>query len=178
MCLKFAEMERRLGEIDRARAIYGHASQFCDPRTNAPFWQKWELFEVNHGNDDTFGEMIRIKRSVQAQYKYVIPTAIKLITDFLTFSTAPTSTSLHRKPLPGANSNPRQASKAKATMINAAQMPWRNWSVKLVLQLASWLPPAAQRAVTVLHLPAKSQLSPRPTPTLLILTWTMNRGRT
>ncbi|KAJ5412937.1 hypothetical protein N7465_005242 [Penicillium sp. CMV-2018d] len=68
MCLKFAEMERRLGEIDRARAIYGHASQFCDPRTNAPFWQKWELFEVNHGNDDTFGEMIRIKRSVQAQY--------------------------------------------------------------------------------------------------------------
>jgi pre-mRNA-splicing factor SYF1 len=69
MCLKFAEMERRLGEIDRARAIYGHASQFCDPRTNAPFWQKWEAFEVQHGNEDTFKEMLRIKRSVQAQYK-------------------------------------------------------------------------------------------------------------
>ncbi|KAJ5629648.1 hypothetical protein N7528_003305 [Penicillium herquei] len=68
MCLKFAEMERRLGEIDRARAIYGHASQFCDPRTNAPFWQKWEAFEVQHGNEDTFKEMLRIKRSVQAQY--------------------------------------------------------------------------------------------------------------
>ena len=70
MCLKFAEMERRLGEIDRARAIYGHASQFCDPRTNAPFWSKWESFEVQHGNEDTFKEMLRIKRSVQAQYKY------------------------------------------------------------------------------------------------------------
>ncbi|KAJ5527226.1 hypothetical protein N7451_003818 [Penicillium sp. IBT 35674x] len=68
MCLKFAEMERRLGEIDRARAIYGHASQFCDPRTNAPFWQKWEAFEVQHGNEDTFKEMLRIKRSVQTQY--------------------------------------------------------------------------------------------------------------
>ncbi|KAL4887477.1 hypothetical protein BJY04DRAFT_3088 [Aspergillus karnatakaensis] len=68
MCLKFAEMERRLGEIDRARAIYGHASQFCDPRTNAPFWSKWEAFEVQHGNEDTFKEMLRIKRSVQAQY--------------------------------------------------------------------------------------------------------------
>ncbi|PLB42068.1 mRNA splicing protein SYF1 [Aspergillus candidus] len=68
MCLKFAEMERRLGEIDRARAIYGHASQFCDPRTNAVFWQKWEAFEVQHGNEDTFKEMLRIKRSVQAQY--------------------------------------------------------------------------------------------------------------
>ncbi|KAF2838854.1 pre-mRNA-splicing factor syf1 [Patellaria atrata CBS 101060] len=68
MCLKFAEQERRLGEIDRARAIYGHASQFCDPRTSPQFWQKWESFEVQHGNEDTFKEMLRVKRSVQAQY--------------------------------------------------------------------------------------------------------------
>ncbi|KAG9774703.1 TPR-like protein, partial [Aureobasidium melanogenum] len=68
MCLKFAEMERRLGEIDRARAIYGHASQFCDPRREPGFWQKWESFEVQHGNEDTFKDMLRIKRSVQAQY--------------------------------------------------------------------------------------------------------------
>jgi pre-mRNA-splicing factor SYF1 len=32
MCLRFAALERKLGEIDRARAIYAHASQFCDPR--------------------------------------------------------------------------------------------------------------------------------------------------
>jgi pre-mRNA-splicing factor SYF1 len=68
MCLKFAEMERRLGEIDRARAIYGHASQFCDPRTTPEFWSKWQAFEVQHGNEDTYKEMLRIKRSVQAQY--------------------------------------------------------------------------------------------------------------
>ena len=69
MCIKFAEMERRLGEIDRARAIYGHASQFCDPRTSPDFWSRWEAFEVAHANEDTFKEMLRIKRSVQAQYK-------------------------------------------------------------------------------------------------------------
>lgn len=68
MCLRFADMEKRLGEIDRARAIYGHASQFCDPRTNPTFWAKWHAFEVQHGNEDTFKEMLRIKRSVQAQY--------------------------------------------------------------------------------------------------------------
>ncbi|KAL2023954.1 hypothetical protein VTK56DRAFT_189 [Thermocarpiscus australiensis] len=68
MCLKFADMEKRLGEIDRARAIYGHASQFCDPRTNPDFWTKWEQFEVQHGNEDTYKEMLRIKRSVQAKY--------------------------------------------------------------------------------------------------------------
>ena len=32
MCLRFAEMETKLGEVDRARAIYAHCSQICDPR--------------------------------------------------------------------------------------------------------------------------------------------------
>jgi hypothetical protein len=45
MCLRFAAMERKLGEIDRARAIYAHASQFCDPRTYPEFWKEWNSFE-------------------------------------------------------------------------------------------------------------------------------------
>jgi pre-mRNA-splicing factor SYF1 len=90
MCLKFAEMERRLGEIDRARAIYGHASQFCDPRTTPAFWSKWEAFEVQHGNEDTFKEMLRIKRSVQAQYKYVPLPISFLFCDLLLTRVAPT----------------------------------------------------------------------------------------
>ena len=68
MCLRFAAMERKLGEIDRARAIYAHASQFCDPRTNPEFWTEWHSFEIDTGSEDTFREMLRIKRSVQAQF--------------------------------------------------------------------------------------------------------------
>ncbi|KAF2395661.1 pre-mRNA-splicing factor syf1 [Trichodelitschia bisporula] len=68
MCLKWAEMERRLGEIDRARAIWAHGSQFCDPRVEAEYWSSWERFEVRHGNEETFKEMLRIKRSVQAKF--------------------------------------------------------------------------------------------------------------
>ncbi|KAK5102847.1 pre-mRNA-splicing factor syf1 [Lithohypha guttulata] len=68
MCLKFAEMERRLGEIDRARAIYGHGSQFANPKTEPQFWEVWEKFEVAHGNEDTFKEMLRVKRSVAASF--------------------------------------------------------------------------------------------------------------
>lgn len=37
MCLRFAALERKLGEIDRARAIFAHASQFCDPRVRSLF---------------------------------------------------------------------------------------------------------------------------------------------
>ncbi|KAN0075349.1 hypothetical protein V8E55_011372 [Tylopilus felleus] len=68
MSLQFAALERKLGEIDRARAIYAHASQFCDPRVNPKFWAEWNSFEIETGSEDTFREMLRIKRSVQAQF--------------------------------------------------------------------------------------------------------------
>ncbi|CAO3686831.1 unnamed protein product [Umbelopsis vinacea] len=64
MCLKYADLETKLGEIDRARGILGHAAQFADPKSAESFWQKWHDFEVKHGNEDTFKEMLRIKRSV------------------------------------------------------------------------------------------------------------------
>ena len=41
MCIRFAELERKLGEIDRARAVYMHASQMADPRVSAAtfYWK-------------------------------------------------------------------------------------------------------------------------------------------
>uniref|UniRef100_A0AC35G3K7 Pre-mRNA-splicing factor SYF1 n=1 Tax=Panagrolaimus sp. PS1159 TaxID=55785 RepID=A0AC35G3K7_9BILA len=66
--LKFAQMERNLGEIDRARAIYAHCSEICDPRVHGQFWDTWQEFEIKHGNEDTLREMLRVKRSVQATY--------------------------------------------------------------------------------------------------------------
>ncbi|ORY88655.1 spliceosome complex protein [Leucosporidium creatinivorum] len=68
MCLRFAALERKLGEIDRARAIFAHASQFCDPRSNPDFWSTWNSFEIETGSEDTFREYLRIKRAVQAAF--------------------------------------------------------------------------------------------------------------
>ena len=34
MCLRYAQLETKLGEIDRARGIYSHGSQFSDPRVS------------------------------------------------------------------------------------------------------------------------------------------------
>lgn len=76
MCLKYAELEKSLGEIDRARGIFVFASQFADPRSDPEFWNKWHDFEVLHGNEDTFREMLRIKRSVSASYSqthFILP---------------------------------------------------------------------------------------------------------
>ena len=34
ICLRYADLETKLGEIDRARAIYSFGSQMCDPRVS------------------------------------------------------------------------------------------------------------------------------------------------
>ena len=65
---RYAALERRLGEIDRARAIYVHASALADPKRDPGFWSEWNGFEVAHGNEDTFREMLRIRRSVAAAH--------------------------------------------------------------------------------------------------------------
>lgn len=68
MCLRFADLEVKLQDIDRARGIYSHCSQMCDPRVFHNFWNTWKDFEIKHGNEDTIREMLRIKRSVQATF--------------------------------------------------------------------------------------------------------------
>lgn len=152
MCLKFAEMERRLGEIDRARAIYGHASQFCDPRMNPGFWQKWEAFEVQHGNEDTFKEMLRIKRSVQAQYKYFFHYSIsEAYTDL---QLARTSISSLHKPLREVSSSSKKKQMEATPMVyrtaTSRKQPilWQRWNDKQKLQWALWLQVQDQKVET------------------------------
>ena len=45
---RYAKLERGLGEIDRARAIYIHASAMADPRRDPAFWADWNSFEVHY----------------------------------------------------------------------------------------------------------------------------------
>ncbi|KAI3968218.1 hypothetical protein MKX01_018521 [Papaver californicum] len=53
MCMKYADLEKSLGEIDRSRAIYIFSSEFVVPRSDNDFWSRWHDFEVQHGNEDT-----------------------------------------------------------------------------------------------------------------------------
>ncbi len=141
MCLKFAEMERRLGEIDRARAIYGHASQFCDPRTTPNFWSKWKDFEVQHGNEDTFKEMLRIKRSVQAQYKYVTNEYLVIDDNLANFVAVPTSILLHLRRLQGPSNSQKNKRMGRTMQGNPIKStPWPDWPGKLARLWALSLP--------------------------------------
>uniref|UniRef100_A0A8C9GMN6 Pre-mRNA-splicing factor SYF1-like n=1 Tax=Piliocolobus tephrosceles TaxID=591936 RepID=A0A8C9GMN6_9PRIM len=64
MCLLYIDMEYKLNEYDRVRSLYVYTAQFTNPLSHSTFYQNWREFEVVHGNEHTFREMIRIKRSV------------------------------------------------------------------------------------------------------------------
>jgi len=41
--IRFAKLERKLNEIERARAVYTHLSQYCNPNFyEGSFWRVWE----------------------------------------------------------------------------------------------------------------------------------------
>eukprot|EP00588_Corethron_pennatum_P002261 CAMPEP_0194288800 /NCGR_PEP_ID=MMETSP0169-20130528/37633_1 /TAXON_ID=218684 /ORGANISM="Corethron pennatum, Strain L29A3" /LENGTH=1129 /DNA_ID=CAMNT_0039035901 /DNA_START=10 /DNA_END=3399 /DNA_ORIENTATION=- len=71
MCIQFSEMEVVLGEIERARKVLEYGSQMADPRRDTAYWKHWHEFEVAQGNEESFREMLRIKRSVQASFSTV-----------------------------------------------------------------------------------------------------------
>eukprot|EP00607_Mallomonas_marina_P000396 CAMPEP_0182435792 /NCGR_PEP_ID=MMETSP1167-20130531/77658_1 /TAXON_ID=2988 /ORGANISM="Mallomonas Sp, Strain CCMP3275" /LENGTH=772 /DNA_ID=CAMNT_0024627215 /DNA_START=266 /DNA_END=2584 /DNA_ORIENTATION=- len=81
LCLEFADMERKLGEVDRARAVLQHGSQFADPRRDKErgYWRRWKEFEEAHGNEDTFRDMLRVKRSIETAFSQVNYMAAELL---------------------------------------------------------------------------------------------------
>lgn len=72
--LRFAKLERKLNEVERARGIYTHLSQFCNPsQYENTFWRIWDQFEVQFGNSDTYDDFLRVKRTVSLRYAVVDP---------------------------------------------------------------------------------------------------------
>lgn len=69
LSVEYAHLETKLGELDRARVLYVHASQFGNLAEWTGFWDEWNRFEIHYGNEDTFREMLRIKRSVSANVR-------------------------------------------------------------------------------------------------------------
>ena len=78
MCLQYADLEARLGEIERARTSLTYGAQMADPRRDPDYWKEWHAFEVAHGNEETFREMLRVKRGVAAAFSTVNYNALEM----------------------------------------------------------------------------------------------------
>ena len=71
LCIEFAETEKRLGDLDRARTIFQHGCQFANPKREPDYWIKWKSFEESHGNEETFRDMLRLKRTIDTKYAQI-----------------------------------------------------------------------------------------------------------
>ena len=73
--LDFAAMETGFAEVERARQVLSFLSQFCEPGVeDFDFYKIWEEFEVQYGNENTYRDMLRIKRGVEKKWAVVPPT--------------------------------------------------------------------------------------------------------
>jgi hypothetical protein len=67
-CIQYCSVEVQLGEIKRGRKILEHASQFSNPKKFENFWDYWKQFEITHGDELSFKDMKRARRSVDVLY--------------------------------------------------------------------------------------------------------------
>ncbi|KAI9219946.1 hypothetical protein BC828DRAFT_384760 [Blastocladiella britannica] len=75
-CLAFAALELRAGDVPRARAVFAHGAPLAgDPTVTSGgakqgqhwYWNAWRAFEVQYGNEESFKDMLRVRRAVAAQ---------------------------------------------------------------------------------------------------------------
>ncbi|OHT06115.1 Pre-mRNA-splicing factor SYF1 [Tritrichomonas foetus] len=71
-CLRYAALETKLTEYERARTIYIHGGQFAEPDTFAHYWDEYEEFEKKHGTKQTYKEMLSQKNVAVARFNRTI----------------------------------------------------------------------------------------------------------
>ncbi|KAH3900325.1 uncharacterized protein SCODWIG_01701 [Saccharomycodes ludwigii] len=70
--IDFAKLEIAVNEFTRARAILKYGVQLASVLTFAKVWDFWREFELDHGDRNTFKDILKLKRSTEE--KFVIET--------------------------------------------------------------------------------------------------------
>lgn len=68
LSLGYAKLEESLGEVERARGIFTYAASACDPRKQPALWATWQDFESRLGDEETFRNMLRVRRAIAAKF--------------------------------------------------------------------------------------------------------------
>ena len=113
MCIEFAKMELKFQQIERARAILVYGSQQANPMTTAYYWKEWNQIEITHGTEETFREMLRTKRYVEAAYS----TSSSLLNSYATAPNASVTPGTLHDPIAA----PKPLSNEEAMRLIAAQ---------------------------------------------------------
>lgn len=67
--LSFIEFETGESQLARVRSLFKYVTNLASPEELASVWAKWESFELDHGSESTFKDMLRFKLRVAAEHK-------------------------------------------------------------------------------------------------------------
>ena len=60
--IEFSDFESSMGEIIRAREILTYGAKLLPPSRNTELWNNFEVFELKHGDKETYKEMLKMKK--------------------------------------------------------------------------------------------------------------------
>lgn len=64
--MKFSDLEASLGEIVRAREILVYGAELLPPSRNMELWNHFEIFELKHGDKETYKDMLKLKKLLES----------------------------------------------------------------------------------------------------------------
>ncbi|KAL7664729.1 Pre-mRNA-splicing factor SYF1 [[Candida] zeylanoides] len=66
---RFIEFETTNNQFTRVRSVFKYLAGLKPPSESDTVWDKWEAFELTHGDENTFKDMLRFKRIIYSQFE-------------------------------------------------------------------------------------------------------------
>lgn len=94
LCLRFIKFETTNLELTRARALFRYAGGLGNPQHHMmkTTWRAWEEFELEHGTEDTYKQMLKFKREVAKEFAEIEEAKSSINPMGFTKGTVPTET--------------------------------------------------------------------------------------
>lgn len=69
--LEFISFETKYKQLSRARALFKHLAGFRNPDSHimSKVWSQWQKFELEHGTEETYKQMLKFKRNASQESK-------------------------------------------------------------------------------------------------------------
>lgn len=71
VCLRFIKFEISANDFPRVRALFKYATGLASPQqhTMKQAWKSWEEFELEHGDEESYKQMLKYKRTVSKDFE-------------------------------------------------------------------------------------------------------------
>ncbi|CCK69543.1 mRNA splicing protein SYF1 KNAG_0C04410 [Huiozyma naganishii CBS 8797] len=67
--LQFVQLETEQKEYKRVRELFSYGAQLVPPSKNEDLWKVWDQFEIEHGDRESYRDMLKLKKKLESELK-------------------------------------------------------------------------------------------------------------